>query len=279
MSHAPVMDGSPPVQGPPRKKRWFDLAFCVLTVWVWLPLIIGGLLAVLIGSGWPAVYISSRIVYRGQSARVIKLRAMVRNAAQIANRRTVPIGKQRFLNIDPDSELYTPVGRIIERLYLTEITQFVHVVSGSMSVIGNRLLPADVVAALVAAHPDAEDRFLTRAGLTGPAQLVGRDALTDEERLGIEIAYCRHCLAHYTVKLDLMIILYTVLILARLRPSMSAQEVELRMEAWAGARLKPRCAPGPAPRADVPVVTPGKVAARSHVVPSNSPVTEQSGEC
>jgi lipopolysaccharide/colanic/teichoic acid biosynthesis glycosyltransferase len=234
-------------RGLPGGKRWFDLAFCLSTAVLWLPLALTGMLAVLIGSGWPAVYVSSRVVYRGERARVIKLRAMVRNAAAIANRRTVPIGSQRFLNIAPDSELYTPVGRVIERLYLTEITQFFHVLTGTMSVIGNRPLPADVVEALSAAYPEAEERFLTRAGLTGPAQLVGRAALTDEERLGIEIAYCRHCLRGYSMRLDAMIILYTVLILARMRKSMTAPEVATCMAAWAGldekqAHATPRAA-------------------------------------
>jgi lipopolysaccharide/colanic/teichoic acid biosynthesis glycosyltransferase len=238
--------GADPSLGLPGAKRWFDLGFCLLTAVVWLPLALTGMLAVLIGSGWPAVYVSSRIVYRGERARVIKLRAMVRNAAEIANRRTVPIGAQRFLNIDPDSELYTPVGRIIERLYLTEITQFFHVLSGKMSVIGNRPLPADVVEALTAAYPAAEDRFLTRAGLTGPAQLVGRAALSDEERLSIEIAYCRYCLRAYSMRLDVMIILYTVLILARLRKPMTASEVATCMASWAGVQAT---APSVAPRA------------------------------
>ena len=82
--------GVDPSHGLPGAKRWFDLGFCLLTAVVWLPLALTGMLAVLLGSGWPAVYVSSRIVYRGERARVIKLRAMVRNAAEIANRRTVP---------------------------------------------------------------------------------------------------------------------------------------------------------------------------------------------
>ena len=251
-----------PCHGLPGGKRWFDLGFCLLTAVVWLPLALTGMLAVLLGSGWPAVYVSSRIVYRGERARVIKLRAMVRNAAEIANRRTVPIGTQRFLNIDPDSELYTPVGRIIERLYLTEITQFFHVLTGKMSVIGNRPLPADVVEALTAAYPAAEDRFLTRAGLTGPAQLVGRAALSDEERLSIEIAYCRYCLRAYSVRLDAMIILYTVLILTRLRKPMTAAEVATSLAAWAGVHETPAS------------VTPRAAAAHAPTVAANSRVDD-----
>jgi lipopolysaccharide/colanic/teichoic acid biosynthesis glycosyltransferase len=220
--------------GIPRSKRWFDLTFCILTFPIWFPLMSASLLAVLVFSGWPAVYISPRIVYRGETARVIKTRAMVRDAARIANRSTVPIGEQRFLNIDRNSPLYTPVGRIIESLYLTEITQFLHVLSGKMSVIGNRPLPENVLAALADVYPNAKDRFLVRAGLTGPAQLVGRDVIADDDRLAIEIAYCKHCVNGYRIRLDVMMILHTILILARIRKPMTAREVKQHMESWVG---------------------------------------------
>lgn len=240
MGRIPMSDnaGSSRLQGsqvlrPPWTKRCFDLAFCVLALPLWLPLTLGGLLAIALGSGLPVLYISPRLVYRQQVARVAKMRTMVRNAAEIANRQTVPIEGKRFLNISSDSPLYTRVGRVIERLCLTELPQFVHVLSGKMSVIGNRPLPVDVLESLTEAYPDAPDRFLSRAGLTGPAQLVGRDRLSDGERLAIEIAYCEHCLHRYRMYLDLMIALRTGLVLAGLSEPLSAQEVSERMRRWA----------------------------------------------
>ena len=115
--------------------------------------------------------------------RVVKFRTMVKNADKIANRDTLPVDQVRFLNIPPDSPLYTRAGRLLERCGITELPQFVHVLSGRMSIVGNRPLPDNVMDCLREEYPYADDRFLTRAGLTGPAQLVGRDALTDDERL------------------------------------------------------------------------------------------------
>ena len=220
--------------GIPARKRAFDLVFCILAMPVWVPLTIVGILAVLIGTGFPALYVSPRIVYRGDTARIAKLRTMVPNAATIANRSTIPVNGQRFLNIEPDSPLYTPVGRVIEKLCLTELPQFAHVLTGTMSIIGNRPLPRDVLEALTEAHPEAGDRFLTRAGLTGPVQLVGRDNISDGDRLSVEVAYCRLCRQRYSIYLDIMIAIYTVLVLARLKRPFTASEIGLQMERWAG---------------------------------------------
>ena len=152
-------------------------------------------------------------------------RAMVRNADKLANRETVPVANTRFLNIPPDSPLYTSVGRVIERLGLTELPQLVHVLRGEMSLVGNRPLPENVMDCLRLESPYADDRFLSPAGLTGPAQLVGRDSLTDAERLTLEGAYCRTAAHSYTFWLDFKIILYTVLIVLHLKESLTYQEV------------------------------------------------------
>ena len=93
------------------------------------------------------------------------------------------------------------------------------------------------------ARGNRPNRFLTRAGLTGPAQLVGRYWLDDEDRLAIEIAYCRHCLHDYRPCLDLMIAVRTALVLARISKPLTVQEVTECMERWA------RPTPG-RPRAD-----------------------------
>ena len=205
------------------KKRVFDVVLVVLAAVVWVPVLAVASLEVLVLSGRPVYYRSMRWVRAGELVRVVKFRTMVRNADQIANRATVPITTQRFLNIPPDSPLYTGVGRILEKLGLTEIPQLVHVIRGEMSIVGNRPLPDSVMQCLRDDFPYAENRFLTRAGLTGPAQLVGRDALTDSERLRLEGAYCQAAQHAYRWRLDFAILLYTVLIVAKVRKSLDYQ--------------------------------------------------------
>lgn len=209
------------------RKRILDLTLVALSAVVWIPVLLTATLAVLITEGRPVYYRSNRRVSTDRVMRVVKFRTMVRNADKLVNRDTVPVeGQVRFLNIPPDSPLYTRVGRILERFGLTEIPQLVHVISGSMSLIGNRPLPENVQNMLREEFPHADDRFLTPSGLTGPAQLVGRQALTDDERLTIETAYCRAAMRGYSIRLDLSILFSTVFIVLHLKEPMSYLEVE-----------------------------------------------------
>lgn len=189
--------------------------------------------AILLSSGWPMFYVSRRRIFRARVGRILKLRVMVRNADSIVNRGTVPITDERFLNIPLSSPLYTRVGRFLERCSLTELPQLFNVLRGDMSVIGNRPLPENVVSALREAFPDAERRFATKTGLAGPVQLVGRDRLCDAERLDLEIAYCELCERSYSPRLDLFILVNTVLVCLRLRRRFSIQEVKDAMRRYA----------------------------------------------
>lgn len=211
------------------KKRLTETCFCLITAPIWLFVLAFIGLAILISDGRPVFYVSERRVSAG-SSRVRKFRTMIRNAERLANRNTIPVGNgTRFLNIPIDCQLYTSVGRLIERCSLTELPQLFHVLSGRMSLIGNRPLPQNVVDSLVEVHPDAEDRFKVKAGLCGPVQLVGRTELTDEERLRIESLYCERVLHRHSVLLDAFIFFNTVLIGLRWRRPLTLEAVERRL--------------------------------------------------
>jgi lipopolysaccharide/colanic/teichoic acid biosynthesis glycosyltransferase len=207
------------------RKRALDLLLTVLGAIAWVPVVLMAASLVLITSGRPVFYRSMRRVSKDDLMKVVKFRTMVKNADKIANRETLPVNHVRFLNIPPDSPLYTRAGRLLERGGITELPQFVHVLSGRMSIVGNRPLPDNVLDCLREEYPYADERFLTRAGLTGPAQLVGREQLTDDERLRLESAYCRACVHSYSVWLDLSILIYTVLIVLGIKKSLDYQGV------------------------------------------------------
>ena len=209
----------------PIRKRLFDIVVVLLSAPAWLPMLALGTLAVLVFDGRPAFYVSDRRVYKKETARVVKLRTMVIDAGARATRETVPITGQRFLNIPLGSPLYTSIGLRLERFHLTELPQFVQVLTGTLSLIGNRPLPENVVDALRSAHPGVEDRFRSRAGLTGPVQLIGRENLGDAQRLEIEYAYSETVLNRYSLLLDLRIFLATIRVALHLRPGWDAGEV------------------------------------------------------
>jgi len=209
----------------PVRKRVFDVVFAAASAVLWVPATALAALAILVADGRPIFYRSRRRVFRDESAIVVKLRTMVRGADKIANRETIAVSDQRFLNIPPDSQLYTPIGRLIERFHLTEIPQFAHVLSGRMSLIGSRPLPENVIESLREKFPAVEARFAQRCGMTGPIQLIGRASIPDATRLDLESAYCRVCETRYSMCLDLTILAQTVLVALRLRPGLSVEEV------------------------------------------------------
>lgn len=218
----------------PFTKRVFDLGICLAAIWLWLPVLVICSLLNLIVNGRPVFYVSKRRINASQVVPIVKFRAMVRNAEQMANRNNVTAGETIFLNIPPTSALYTRLGRVFERCCLTELPQVLHVLLGHMAVVGNRPLPESIMGELRSRYPYANDRFLTKSGLTGPVQLVGRDRLSDEDRLRLEIKYCKACLESYSITLDFMILLSTVLIGSRLRGPFSATAVEQLMDKHSG---------------------------------------------
>ena len=218
-----------------RRKRVFDCLVTAAAAPLWLPLLMICALAIWVFDGRPIFYVSMRQTALSRTGPVFKFRTMRRNADKIANRDTVPIGNRRFLNISADSPLYTAVGRRIERLGLTELPQLLHVLSGKMSLVGNRPLPDRVMEVLRDTHPDVDDRFLTKAGLVGPVQLVGRDNLSDSERLWLEVRYCRLAAGTaYTIGLDLRLLCYTLYVLLSRGKTYRAEAVAALMDKWVG---------------------------------------------
>jgi lipopolysaccharide/colanic/teichoic acid biosynthesis glycosyltransferase len=216
----------------PYKKRIFDLVVSILASVIWIPATLVTAILILLTSGWPIFYISSRRVHQNKSMRVVKFRTMVKNAAQIANRETIPATDTQFLNIPIKSRLYTRLGRLIERICFTELPQIIHVIRGSMSLVGNRPLPENVIEAIKKDVPYAELRFATPCGLTGPVQLVGREQITDAERIRLEVAYCQLCQDDYSMRLDFLILLYTVLLPFKIVQALKPDEVIAIMEKY-----------------------------------------------
>jgi lipopolysaccharide/colanic/teichoic acid biosynthesis glycosyltransferase len=208
----------------PLRKRAFDLLVTLSGVALWVPLLLACALAILVSAGRPVLYVSRRRIFRKESARIPKLRTMVRGAEGLVNRDTVPIAEVRFLNIPLESRVFTPVGRWIERYQFTELPQLFLVLSGQLSIVGARPLPENVISALREAFPYVEDRFIAVGGMMGPAQLVGRAVISDEDRLMLEIAYGQLSVTAYSIVRDVRIIFNTVLVQFGLRRPFSVNE-------------------------------------------------------
>jgi len=179
---------------------------------LWLPLMVIASIAILITSGWPVTYLSKRYVLKDTYRTVVKFRTMVRNAAQLANRDTVPHDPNRMLNIIIDDSLYTPLGKFFDKIHVSEMPQLIQVIFGTLTLVGNRPMPENMVNKARAVYPFLEERFSVPGGITGPAQLCGRENLTDIQRLELEITYCYLCQESYSPLLDIHLLLLTFLL-------------------------------------------------------------------
>jgi lipopolysaccharide/colanic/teichoic acid biosynthesis glycosyltransferase len=121
--------------------RMVDLGFALLLAPLWAPLLLLGTAAAAL-QGLPIFYPAERVGRGGKTFRMLKLRSMVRDAERL--------GPAVSASTDPR---VTAVGRILRRTKLDELPQFLHVLTGSMSIVGPR--------------PEAPDylRYYTPAGL------------------------------------------------------------------------------------------------------------------
>lgn len=182
-------------------KRFFDLvlsAIIVLAVFPWaLPLIA---LAVKLSSPGPVFFIQERSGLKGETFRLLKFRTMRVNPE--ANSRQALPGDERI----------TRVGRFLRRHSLDELPQFIHVLSGTMSVVG----PRPHMLAHTAKYKELIDTFMVRhlikPGLTGLAQVRGlRGDTTASEAMETRVKTDVYYLENWSFLLDLKIVTLTFL--------------------------------------------------------------------
>jgi lipopolysaccharide/colanic/teichoic acid biosynthesis glycosyltransferase len=107
--------------------RVVDLGFALLLSPLWAPLLLLGVAAAAVRQGSPVFYRAERLGRDGKVFRMLKLRTMVPSAEQM--------GPAVSASNDPR---ITPLGSILRRTKLDELPQFLHVLSGRMSIVGPR---------------------------------------------------------------------------------------------------------------------------------------------
>ncbi|WP_338847400.1 sugar transferase [Massilia sp. W12] len=175
-------------------KRAFDFSMAFMAMLLFLPLIIVVALAVRITSPGPILYWSSRVGRNNQLFQMPKFRTMRTDTPALAT----------HLLQDPASWL-TPIGGFLRKTSLDELPQLWSILNGDMSIVGPRpaLFNQDDLIALRTEH--GVQKILP--GLTGWAQINGRDELAIPDKVAFDVEY----LQRMNFWLDLKIIALTVI--------------------------------------------------------------------
>jgi lipopolysaccharide/colanic/teichoic acid biosynthesis glycosyltransferase len=170
----PATPAAGPVGG--RAKRATDLALAVPLAVATAPVMAAIAVWVRRDSPGPAIYRQQRVGFAGAPFTLLKFRTMVVGAEAMGAGLAVS---------DRDSRI-TRAGRTLRRLSLDELPQLWNVIRGDMSLVG----PRPTVASQVELY-DARQRrrLLARPGLTGLAQVSGRNAIPWSERIDIDVSY------------------------------------------------------------------------------------------
>lgn len=174
-------------------KRIFDFCLALALLLTLLPLLLVIGLLVRCTSAGPALYWSARVGRDGVLFSMPKFRTMRTDAPAVAT----------HLLTDPDRWL-TPIGGMLRQSSLDELPQLWSIVRGQMSFVGPRpaLFNQDDLMQLRVAH--GVDKLLP--GLTGWAQIHGRDELAIPAKVAYEVEYLRN----RSFALDLKIMILTV---------------------------------------------------------------------
>ncbi|MGI9607428.1 MAG: sugar transferase [Acidimicrobiales bacterium] len=150
--------------------RVIDLTLIAIAAIVWIPALVVCSIAVLVGSGRPILFRQDRAGLLGENFELLKFRSM-------------NVGENPLV---PDAAAITSVGRFLRRWSLDELPQLLNVIQGHMSLVGPRpMLPEQ------ADHLDVRqrDRHLVRPGLSGVAQVAGRNTISWHERIEYDLAW------------------------------------------------------------------------------------------
>jgi lipopolysaccharide/colanic/teichoic acid biosynthesis glycosyltransferase len=174
----------------PASKRIFDLIVSCLALIILSPLMLITALAVWIGLGWPVIFGQKRPGYRAKIFTIYKFRTM----------RDL---RDRDGKLLPDAARMTKLGRLIRSTSLDELPELFNVLKGEMSIVGPRPL---LIAYLDRYSPEQSRRHDVLPGITGWAQVNGRNALSWEEKFALDVWY----VDHWSFWLDIKIIFMSV---------------------------------------------------------------------
>jgi sugar transferase EpsL len=183
-------------------KRALDVTVAGATLVLAAPVMGACALAVRLTMGSPVLFRQPRIGFQGKPFEILKFRTMSRPRP----------GESELLT---DGVRLTPVGKFLRKASLDELPQVWNVLRGDMSLVGPRPL---LLQYLPRYSREQARRHDVMPGVTGWAQVKGRNALTWEEKFALDVWY----VDHQSFALDLQILAMTALRVLSARGTSSA---------------------------------------------------------
>jgi lipopolysaccharide/colanic/teichoic acid biosynthesis glycosyltransferase len=177
-------------------KRIMDVGLAMVGLIIVAPLLLVSAVAIRLGSRGPVLFRLRVAGLRGAGFDQRKLRTMIEGARESGD---------RFETSSNDPRI-TRVGHFLRRWSIDELPQLWNVLRGEMSIVGPRPAFFEIATEY---SPEQARRLAMRPGLTGLAQVQGRNLLTWAERVELDIFYVKH----YSLWLDCEIMARTIPVL------------------------------------------------------------------
>ena len=174
-----------------RIKRLIDLTVASLVLILFAPVLALVALAIRLVMGRPVLFRQTRPGYRAKPVTLYKFRTMTEAYDEDGT-------------LKPDAERLTPLGGLLRRASLDELPQLWNVLRGDLSLVGPRPL---LIQYLPLYTPEQARRHEVKPGITGWAQVNGRNAIGWDQKLDLDTWY----VDHWALGLDIKILAMTVL--------------------------------------------------------------------
>ena len=171
-------------------KRLFDLFFGLIILFFITPVIITICIVSVIIHGFPIFFIHERLGLNGKPFKMVKFRSML-------------IGPS--ISAEKDVKRITKLGRLLRKTSLDEVPVLLNVIKGDMSLVGPRPMPLKYLKRF---NAHQIKRLNIKPGITGLAQISGRNSLSWQEKFDLDIKY----LSKQSFIFDLYILIKTFII-------------------------------------------------------------------
>ena len=168
-------------------KRIADISFSSVALVISGPIILISIIAVRITLGKPVFFIQERPGLYGRKFKLVKIKTMS--------------NLKEGRNSEGDKQRLTQLGKFLRASSIDELPSFINIIKGDMSLVGPRPLNIDPTE-----YPEYIERLSCLPGLTGYAQVNGRNTIEWEEKFRMDCVYTREA----SFIMDIWIILKTI---------------------------------------------------------------------